>query len=307
MENKSDWDEKLGAFGEYLVAERNYSERTKISYISDILVLLEYLGVRKLDIKAADMTLSHARSFLAWCREEKGHSASSRARRASTLRHFYRYLVDSRELESNPIDGLSVGKTPKRLPRPLSEDQMKRLLDAPDTQSLAGMRDRVCMELLYGSGLRISELCGLRFASLELTHQMGPQLRVEGKGGKTRMVPLSQASLALVAEYLRLRGKGKPGDLIFLGERKGPLRPRVLQRNMKKYLIQANLDPDFTPHKLRHSFATHMLDHGADIRVIQELLGHESLATTQVYTKVSQGRSQDVYRKTHPRDGMDDL
>jgi site-specific recombinase XerD len=121
------------------------------------------------------------------------------------------------------------------------------------------------------------------------------------------MVPLSRASLQLLGEYLRARGKGKPGDVIFLGERKGPLRPRVLQRNLKRYLIEANLDPDFTPHKLRHSFATHMLDHGADIRVIQELLGHESLATTQVYTKVSQARSQDVYRKTHPRDGMEEI
>ena len=304
MKNEK-WNEYLEEFGQYLVAEKNYSERTKASYISDLAVVLEFLRERGKDISPLEMTLGLARQFLAWSREERGHSAASRARRASTLRHFYRYLVDSRLMDSNPLDGLSVGKTPRRLPRPLSEDQMKRLLDAPDMETTAGLRDRVCMELLYGSGLRISELCGLRFASMELTSEMGPQLRIDGKGGKTRMVPLSRASLQLLAEYLRLRGKGKPGVPLFLGERKGPLRPRILQRNLKRYLILANLDPDFTPHKLRHSFATHMLDHGADIRVIQELLGHESLATTQVYTKVSQARSQEVYRKTHPRDGMD--
>jgi integrase/recombinase XerC len=117
-------------------------------------------------------------------------------------------------------------------------------------------------------------------------------------------VPLSRASIAVLAEYLQRRGQGKPKDPIFLGERGGPLVPRILQRNLKAYLIKANLDPEITPHKLRHSFATHLLDHGADIRIIQELLGHESLATTQIYTKVSQSKAAESYRKAHPRDGF---
>lgn len=124
------------------------------------------------------------------------------------------------------------------------------------------------------------------------------------KGKKTRLIPLSRASIASLAEYLQRRGAGKPKDPIFLGERGDRLLPRILQRNLKGYLIKANLDPDYTPHKLRHSFATHLLDHGADIRVIQELLGHESLATTQIYTKVSQSRAAESYRKAHPRDSF---
>lgn len=123
-----------------------------------------------------------------------------------------------------------------------------------------------------------------------------------GKGRKTRIIPISKASLSALAEYLRKRESKSKQSAIFLGARGERLLPRILQRNLKEYLIKANLDPDYTPHKLRHSFATHMLDHGADLRVIQELLGHESLATTQIYTKVSQSRIAEAYRKSHPRD-----
>ncbi len=294
----------LPSFADYLVAERNFSERTRISYLSDLGLLMEFLLEQAGDMPPAGLTLEVAREWLAWCKD-KGHSAASRARRAAALRHFYAFLVDNRYLESNPITQLKAGKLPKRLPRPLAENEMTRLLEAPPSGTLAGVRDRACMEFLYGSGLRISELCSATFGSLDLNNGNGPMLRVKGKGDKTRVVPLSQASLRALAEYLRARPEAKrgPRDFIFLSERgQKALSPRILQRNLKGYLAKAGLDPDLTPHKLRHSFATHMLDHGADIRVIQELLGHESLATTQIYTKVSSSRAADVYRKTHPRD-----
>jgi integrase/recombinase XerC len=213
-------------------------------------------------------------------------------------------MVENKMIAADPISIIRVGKIPKGLPRPLSEEELKRLLDAPDIAAHSGLRDRAAMELLYGSGLRISELCGLNFASLDLQNENGPSARILGKGKKTRLVPLSRASIAALAEYLQKRGPGKPKEPLFLGDRGERLVPRILQRNLKRYLIAAHLDPDYTPHKLRHSFATHLLDHGADIRVIQELLGHESLGTTQIYTKVSQSHAAESYRKAHPRDGF---
>lgn len=296
----------VDGFMDYLVAERNFSERTRLSYQSDLRLLLNYLQKQGEDILPQDLTLELARGFLSWCHQERGHSAASRARHVAAVRHFFAYLFENNYLHHNPVAAIKAGKVPRRLPRPLAEDEMARLLKAPDPATLSGIRDRAAMELLYGSGLRISELCGLSFGSLDLENASGPILRVKGKGSKIRLVPMSQASLQSLAAYLRRRPTSAPKgprDPIFLGSRGTPLQPRILQRNLKKHLIKAHLDPDYTPHKLRHSFATHLLDHGADIRVIQELLGHESLATTQIYTKVSSSRAAEAYRKAHPRDG----
>ena len=300
----------LDEFSDYLLAERNFSERTKQSYFEDLCLLLLYFSSQRRDISPKDFTVEEARGFLVWCREFKQHSEASRARHVSAIKHFFRFLVDSKVLDFNPIDSLKSGKVPKRLPKPLAEDEMRRLLAAPDVSSFGGIRDKACLEFLYGSGLRISELCGLSFASLDIQNSNGPCVRVHGKGNKTRLVPLSQASVAVLAEYLRAKNERfglqkDPKSFIFLGDRGKPLRPRSFQKNLKKHLIHAGLDPDLTPHKLRHSFATHLLDHGADIRIIQELLGHESLSSTQIYTKVSSSRSSEAYRKAHPRDGMD--
>jgi len=293
---------RLDSFCQYLSAERNYSDGTKVNYQSDLLQILSYLAEQGLDLEPEALTPDHVRAYLAWSKGTQKHSAAIRARRIAALKHFYRFLVENKHIDSNPIAVVRVGKLPKTLPRPLAEEEMRHLLEAPDAGTPQGLRDRAAMELIYGSGLRISELCGLNFASLDLQNENGPTLRVLGKGRKTRLVPLSRASMLAVAEYLQKRGTGKPKDPIFLGDRGGRLLPRILQLNLKKYLITANLDPDYTPHKLRHSFATHLLDHGADIRVIQDLLGHASLATTQIYTKVSGAKSADTYRKAHPRD-----
>jgi integrase/recombinase XerC len=294
----------LEGFGQYLLAERNFSDSTKTNYLSDLMLFLDYLAGQGLDLEPADLTPEIVRAYLAWCKTERHNGDASRARRTSALKHFFRYLAENKHIAADPIAILRSGKRPKGLPRPLSEDELKRLLEAPDMNHAGGLRDKAALELLYGSGLRISELCGMSFGSLDLKNENGPSVRVTGKGKKTRLVPLSRASIAAVAEYLRRRGPGQPKDPIFLGERGAKLLPRILQRNLKGYLIKAGLDPDLTPHKLRHSFATHLLDHGADIRVIQELLGHESLATTQIYTKVSQSKAADSYRKAHPRDGF---
>jgi integrase/recombinase XerC len=295
---------RLETFGQYLQAERNFSDSTRLNYLSDLTLFLNYLAGQGLDLEPAELSPEIVRAYLSWCKTERHNGAASRARRTAALKHFYRYLTENKYIAADPISILRSGKQPKTLPRPLSEDELKRLLEAPDPAQDAGLRDRAALEFIYGSGLRISELCGMTFGSLDLLNENGPCVRIVGKGKKTRLVPLSRASIAALSEYLRKRGTGKPKDAIFLGERGERLLPRILQRNLKAYLIKANLDPDYTPHKLRHSFATHLLDHGADIRVIQELLGHESLATTQIYTKVSQSRAAESYRKAHPRDGF---
>jgi integrase/recombinase XerC len=295
----------LESFGQYILAERNFSDSTKIGYQSDLLLFLNYLADRGLDLEPSDVTPEIFRAYLAWCKTEMHHGTAIRARRTSALKHFFRFLTENKLIDADPVSLLRTAKRPKSIPRPIAEEELKRLLDAPDASQQAGLRDRAAMELLYGSGLRISELCDLNFDGLDLQNENGPCIRVIGKGKKTRLVPLSRASMAALAEYLqRRRASTKPKDPIFLGERGDRLVPRILQRNLKGYLIKANLDPNYTPHKLRHSFATHLLDHGADIRVIQELLGHESLATTQIYTKVSQSKSAESYRKAHPRDGF---
>lgn len=304
------WQDHFNEFSSYLLAERNYSKRTMESYLEDLRLLTGYFAEKNLALEPKDFGLEEARAFLVWCREERQHADASRSRHVSAIKHFIRFLVENGHLAHNPLDGLRSGKIPKRLPRPLAEDEMKRLLAAPDSSTYAGVRDRLCLEFLYGSGLRISELCGLTFGSLDIQNANGPCVRVHGKGNKTRLVPLSQASLSALAEYLRAKdvkfGKETgPRMPLILADRGMALRPRSFQKNLKKHLITAALDPDLTPHKLRHSFATHLLDHGADIRVIQELLGHESLATTQIYTKVSSSRSAEVYRKSHPRDSME--
>jgi site-specific recombinase XerD len=292
-------------FGEYLQVERGYSQNTVEAYGSDLGLFLGWLADRGSPVAPGDLDADIVRSYLV---SEKLQSTSTRARKISTLKHFIKFLVQRKILQADPLVGLHSGKLPKRLPRPLSEAEMAKLLDAPGTDSAKGLRDRALMELLYGSGLRISEACSLTFSGLDLTNAQGPHVRVRGKGSKDRTVPVTKGFLGALAEYLRVRDAkaSKPGPLqpIFLGRGGRSVNPLTLQINLKQYLIKAGLDVTFTPHKLRHSFATHLLAHGADIRIIQELLGHADLSTTQIYTKVTSSQTAEAYRKAHPRDSF---
>jgi site-specific recombinase XerD len=296
---------ELKLFGSYLLAERGYSKRTKAEYVGDLLLYGRYLQEQgKAEGSFTSLTLADLRGFLAWCKESKGHSNASIARRASALRHFYDYALTSGWTEKNPALGLKGTKIARRLPRPMSEEEMERLLGSIDGSTAQGRLDKVCFELIYGSGLRISELLGVRGQDVVNDPQSGMVIRILGKGSKERIVPMSAASVLALAEYLRERGKLKPSDKVFVSSRGTPLQAQLVQRHLKSLLLKAGIDTIFTPHKLRHSFATHLLAHGADIRVIQELLGHADLSTTQIYTKVTNAQSASVYRKAHPRDKM---
>jgi integrase/recombinase XerC len=295
---------QLQDFGSYLLAERGYSPRTKAEYAADLTLFGRYLLREGRGAGSFDgVQLSDLRTFLGWCKEVKGHSAASIARRASALRHFYEFSLSSGWVSKSPAAGLKGTKIPRRLPKPMTEDQMQRLLEGIDGSTPQGRLDKVCFELIYGSGLRISELLGLKGQDV-VQDGSGVELRILGKGSKERIVPMSAASVMALAEYLRHRGKLKPSDRLFISSRGTPLQARLVQRHLKTLLLKAGIDTAFTPHKLRHSFATHLLAHGADIRIIQELLGHADLSTTQIYTKVSNAQASEAYRKAHPRDRM---
>lgn len=245
----------------------------------------------------------------------RGLGRSSIAVRFSALRTLFRWLIREGIRPDSPLRNLSLPPVPRRLPRFVPEPQLPALLAAPLAElrkreasstldpatRLDLLRDAAVLELLYSSGLRISELCDLRLGDLELTERV---LRVRGKGRKEREVPVGVPAVQALQRYWSQAGAPTAsGERVF---RSGashdlPLRPGIIQRRLKIYLAAAGLDPSLTPHKLRHSFATHLLDHGADLRSVQELLGHRRLQSTEVYTHVSAERLKQVYAKAHPR------
>jgi integrase/recombinase XerC len=226
--------------------------------------------------------------------------------RISGLRTFFKFWMSRGRLKSDPLTGLPLPKLEQRLPKFLTERQAERLLAAPAQSRAAGSsdpfsaaRDQLALELLYGGGLRVSELVGLNYGAIDSAAGVA---RVRGKGGKERLCPLGRAALAALErfqkEFARRTGPADPVVVSRAGRR---LSARAVQLLLKRSLLRAGLPPDFTPHKLRHAFATHLLNAGADLRLVQELLGHARLATTQVYTHVSIGRLKDVYERAHPR------
>ena len=259
------------------------------------------------------LTRDHFRQYLRWLGRKQMGRASVRLR-LSALRTFYRHLLQQKVVTEQPVRGLRVPKEERRLPRFLSVPDMELLLQAPleelrRLQSAAEggsapdptewMRDAAVLELIYSAGLRVSEVCGLRVDQVDLN---GRTLRVLGKGRKERVIPFGGPALAALEAYWRWIGpQQKPSDPVFLGRGGVPLSPIRVQTRLKRYLAQAGLDPALTPHKLRHSFATHLLEDGADLRAVQELLGHKNLKTTEVYTHVTVERLKAVYAAAHPR------
>jgi integrase/recombinase XerC len=212
---------------------------------------------------------------------------------------FFRFLVWEGIIETSPVDGLSTPRQEQYLPKVLGAEQVGTLLDQPVAgQKILVLRDLALFELVYSCGLRVGEVTRLNIGSIDLD---GQQVRVVGKGDKERIIPIGrQASIAL-SHYLAERGETTTDDPLFLNHRGGRLTARSVQRNLKTRLVRLNLPTDVTPHALRHSFATHLLDAGADLRFIQELLGHASLSTTQRYTKVSFSHLTETYDQCHPR------
>jgi len=289
----------------YLEAERNVSPYTVRNCKTDLLgsknikgffTFLSDKGIESLD--KVDRYL--LRDYLAYL-ADKGLVKASIARKLSAIRSFYRYLVREEIMSLNPVQDTSSPKLDRRLPSFLTADEVTRLLEAPDTARPQGQRDRAFLELLYASGLRVSELVGLDTEQINLDTR---EIRVWGKGSKERMVLMGEPAAAALVNYLgkgrlQLLGNKKTGA-VFLNYKGGRLSDRSVQKILQKYADSAGIRKKIHPHMLRHTFATHMLDGGADLRVVQELLGHADLSTTQVYTHVSKSHARKVYLSAHP-------
>ncbi len=288
-------------FARYLIAERGASAHTLRAYASDLRQLGEWLRGRR---KGADPEVDEIghEEIQSWLHEQattQNNKASSLARKISTLRTFFRYLLRHEHVEVNPAELLVSPKVSHPLTNFMGVDDVFQLLEKNSKDTPIGRRDHAMWEVAYGCGLRVSELVGLDLDRVDLGESW---VRVRGKGNKERMVPLARkAKEALLAYYEKRPDMLKePNDAIFLNVRGGRLTTRSVRRLLKQHLIAAGLDPDVTPHGLRHSFATHLLDSGADLRGIQELLGHASLSTTERYTHVSMQRLVEAYDKAHP-------
>jgi integrase/recombinase XerC len=239
---------------------------------------------------------------------EQHYSAATMARKIATLRSFFKW-ADRRGLaDTNPMTLIRTPRQSKRLPKAISIEQIEKLLAAPDDRDVLGLRDRAMLETLYSTGIRVSELVGLELDEIDLA---GEALKVKGKGKKERVVPLGSHALAAIKRYMdQLKADGRFASAwaegrahrpLFVNKHGGRLSSRSVRRKLDKYLKQVGLDPTISPHTLRHSFATHLLDNGADLRSVQELLGHQSLSTTQVYTHLTTQRMQNAYNQAHPR------
>lgn len=294
------WAAQVRDFEQHLRAARQLAPLTVRNYLNDLTPFFEYLDMKgTLDLDRADRLF--LRGYLAWLLEI-GYERPSMARKLTALRAFYRFLSDRGEVTRNQTGAVSAPKLQSRLPVVVSADEVEQLLGSPDTTRPAGIRDRALLETLYAAGLRVSEAQTLDVRDL---NRQTREVRVMGKGSKPRVALIGGSAVEWLDRYMsdvRLKWAGRrSGEAMFLNQYGGRLSVRSIQQIVKRHALRAGLDPDFHTHTLRHSFATHMLDGGADLRVVQELLGHASPATTQVYTHVSTAQARKVYEAAHPR------
>lgn len=293
----------LARYVDHLASERNLSPYTVRNYRGDV---AEFVGfLRKNGVhSAAGVDRTILRRYLAWL-EKQGRARTSVARKVAEIRSFFRFLVRERVIERNPLLSFSSPKVEKRLPTFLTGPEAAGIVSAPTDGSPAAQRDRALLELLYAAGLRVSEIVGLNLGDLDLGTR---EARVRGKGSKERIVLMGLPAAAAVCTYIesgrhRLIGP-RATSALFLNNRGGRLSQRSVQSLVKKHAVAAGIRKKVTPHTMRHTFATHLLDGGADLRSVQELLGHEKLSTTQIYTHVTQTQSRRVYLASHPRSGI---
>jgi integrase/recombinase XerC len=304
MEKKENLDPWVKRFMLYLKVEKNDSPYTLLNYEGDIEVFTEFLRKRKGDVKWPGVTVLDIRSYLAELHREN-LSRRTISRRISSLRSFYRYLLREGAVKMNPFTKVRTPKLDKRLPVFLEEFEIDQLLEAPDISTELGRRDRAVLEMLYSTGCRVSELVGLTLDRMDLSNRY---VLLMGKGHKERIVPLGRPCVKAMTNYLENTRSVlmehyhvSPHSFVFVNSRGTPLTARSVRRILDKYVEQTALSKHISPHTIRHTFATHLLDHGADLRSVQELLGHASLSTTQIYTHVTADRIAAVYRKHHPR------
>ena len=280
---------------EYLEFERHLSQNTRVSYARDLRDFARFCA--KHPGPARSQILAYLDGL-----KRAGLSSATRARRLSALKTFYGYLEREELIDHNPTLNLDTPKAERRLPGVLSFEDVIRLIETPDVTTPMGVRDRAMLEVIYATGLRVSELCHL---TINDWWADPPRVRCVGKGSKERYVPMGRLALEWLTRYLDVvrptLSSRKSADFLFVSRRGTPLTRQGFWKILKKYGAQAGIDQVLTPHTMRHSFATHLLENGADLRAVQEMLGHQDISTTQIYTHVSRARLRPVYDQAHPR------
>ena len=290
-------NKQVDQFCRYLEVERSVSRHTLDAYRSDLLQFVRFARQdRGDDIAAEGVDHLLIRRFMALL--HKDHRKTSIGRKISAIRAFFKYLLREGQLDKNPAALVSIPKKEKKIPFHLSIDEVTALVEVPHVEELAGLRDKAIFEILYSCGIRVSELTGMNVEHVDLHASLA---RVMGKGGKERVVPIGSYARAALADYLEKRGAPAPGDPLIINLRGGRLTRRSVARIIDAHVLRIATMKKVSPHTLRHTFATHMLESGADLRAIQELLGHASLSTTQKYTHVTIDRLMEVYDKAHPK------
>lgn len=279
--------------------EQGLSQNTLGAYGNDLKYFAGWLQAQQSSLEKAGQP--DIQQYLSY-RSGKGNSPRSNARLLSTLRRFYAWLRRENKISEDPTSLIDSPKLGRSLPKSLSEGDVEALLNEPDTRSAMGLRDRTMIEVLYATGLRVSELVNLAVTQVNL--QQGV-IRVTGKGNKERLVPLGEEAINWLEQYLSvsrpLLMKGKSGDELFVSNRQKAMTRQTFWHMLKRHAKAAGINSDLSPHTLRHAFATHLLNHGADLRVVQMLLGHSDLSTTQIYTHIAKQRLQELHHKHHPR------
>jgi len=294
------FDQLADRFMNYLVVEKGLSNNTVVAYSGDLSLFLDFLKTKGVSNIADSDTVLILKHLIAL--RDSGLGSRSRARHLVTLRGFYRFLVQEKVLETNPAQLVDLPKTGRKLPHVLKLEEVIRLMDSPDSSKPLGFRDAAMLELLYAAGLRVSELVTVGITDVDLEACF---VRVLGKGSKERVVPIGQEAKKKLDAYL-FSGRpallrGKLSSFLFVTRSGKPMTRQGFWKLFKRYAREAQISPDITPHTIRHSFASHLLERGADLRTVQVMLGHVDISTTQIYTHVAQEKLKAVHTRYHPR------
>ena len=289
-------------FHSYLEKERGYSSHTCVSYIHDLHrfrdFLIKYTGSS--DISAESIDKQAIRNFLGKEFDE-GFSSKTVGRRLASIKSFFKYLIKAEVVNNNPAIYVKTPKTSKPLPNFIDEKMIDKLMNAPPSNTITGLRDRAVLELFYSTGIRLSELININFRNIDFKNNL---IRVVGKGNKERLIPFGNRAMNAIENYLRKSSRSlKTTDIdtpLFVNSRGERISQRTVQRSVNMYLSLVAEGEHLGPHTLRHSFATHLLDRGADLQAVKDLLGHSSLSSTQIYTHVQPERMKKIYKKAHP-------
>lgn len=300
---RSSFPQYIEAFLAYALTEEGLAPRSVEAYGADLREFAGFVRARGI-LAPADVSRAAITLYLVGQRQ-RGRAPATIKRRAAAIRAFYRFLLREEEVDQDPTLDLAPPRLPRRLPRLLTVEEVELLLAMPDLKKPEGVRDRAMVELMYASGLRVSETVGLELSDVDLAAEL---VRCVGKGNKERLVPMGVQAVKALRLYLR---QGRPllvrrglTQALFVNRRGRRLTRQGCWKLIRQYARRAGITKPLTPHVLRHSFATHLLERGADLRAVQEMLGHASISTTQVYTHVTRDRLREVYRGSHPRDGM---